>query len=59
MDDKPKGNDNAAAQLTLIVRYDEVPDRGELERLLDEARGLGEISRAVLEVLKVHTIHLE
>lgn len=40
------------ATLTMVVHFDYVPDRGDLERIVDEARAYGDVRSAIFETLK-------
>lgn len=46
------------AELTLIIEYDELPDRSELNELIEKAREVGGVIKAELEIKRLTVVDL-
>ena len=55
---KPKYPEKTVAVLTMVVTYEEVPDKSEVEDLIEKACELGGVESAVLKILKTSTVKI-
>lgn len=47
-----------AARFTLVLEFEEAPDRSDLDELVDNARGFASITVAQLEILRTYEVDL-